>query len=166
VCYTGPTGVQRMNLMKRLLKHRHIDENGCWNWMVSVRANGYGQLNNHGRILAVHRVAAKLWMKFDLESDSLVLHKCNNKRCFNPEHLYIGDKSDNMNDYIRDYGIKNQNIGKQFCVKGHEFTEDNTRIELRKSSGKDRRYCRRCETIKSLSRTITGRKWLSDNNFK
>jgi len=83
----------------RLLKYRRIDNvTGCWNWTGSTQ-NGYGQLNDKGRVFRVNRLAAHFWLGFDIESDKLILHKCDNKKCFNPEHLYIGDKGDNSKDY-------------------------------------------------------------------
>lgn len=152
-----------MSFLSRLEKYKQIDEKtGCWNWTGSLQ-NGYGQLNDNGQILRVHRIAAMLWLNFDIDSKELILHKCDNPRCFNPEHLYIGNKEDNANDYNRRFGVKNQNINKEVCIHGHEFTPENTRWEVRGSNGKMRRYCKRCERIKSFMRTKTGREWLRKN---
>jgi hypothetical protein len=46
----------------------------------------------------VHRLAAFIWLEFDLASDLMVLHRCDNRRCFNPEHLFTGTHQDNMDD--------------------------------------------------------------------
>lgn len=95
--------LQREVLEQRLLANRHADENGCWIWTRSCRANGYGQtsLPNSGtRNVGVHRVAAALWLGFDLESELCVLHRCDIRRCFNPEHLFMGTPSDNTWDMV------------------------------------------------------------------
>lgn len=46
----------------------------------------------------VHRIAAAIWLGFDLESDLQVNHHCDNPPCFNPEHLFIGTQKDNLRD--------------------------------------------------------------------
>jgi hypothetical protein len=52
------------------------------------------------RNVRVHRVAAHLWLDFDLDSPLCVLHRCDVPRCFNPEHLFVGTQKDNTNDMI------------------------------------------------------------------
>src|SRR5262252_766677 len=91
------------DLERILLLRREIDENGCWLWTGSLRY-GYGQIMvaELGRPCTVSRVAAWLWMDFDLHSKLLVCHidDCN-RRCFNPDHLYVGTMSDNAQDSWR-----------------------------------------------------------------
>lgn len=90
-----------MDYEKKLLNKRIINpETGCWNWTGSTNPSGYGQLNDKGRLIRVHRVAAHIWKGLDLnDSKTCVLHKCDNKKCYNPEHLYLGTKKDNSRDY-------------------------------------------------------------------
>lgn len=88
---------------RRLFANRLIDENGCWLWTKSCRANGYGQtsyrMGGKLRNVPVHRLAAHLWLNFDLDS-LCVLHRCDVKRCFNPDHLFIGTEADNTADMV------------------------------------------------------------------
>jgi hypothetical protein len=97
---------------KRLLTKRKITENGCWEWTGCINSGGYGHTKYKYRQLNVSRLAAFLWLGLDLDAGNMyVCHKrgCNNKLCFNPEHLYIGNNSTNQQDYrwqVRHYGRK------------------------------------------------------------
>lgn len=71
-------------------------ETGCWVWQRSLQKQGYGILGFRGATMLAHRVA--MWMATGEEPNGLVLHRCNNKPCCNPDHLYIGDKIDNYAD--------------------------------------------------------------------
>jgi len=70
----------------------------CWYWTGVCFSSGYGAYYFDGKVLRIHRFAAHLWLGFDLDSKSLVCHKCDNPKCFNPEHLFIGTSLDNMQD--------------------------------------------------------------------
>lgn len=43
-------------------------------------------------------MAAWIWLGFDLRSDLMVLHHCDNRLCFRPKHLFVGTAVDNMQD--------------------------------------------------------------------
>lgn len=84
----------------RLMRRRRITESGCWEWTRSVKSNGYAQIGYQGRMWTAHRLA---WVKLvneDLPKNMMVLHRCDNRRCFNPDHLFLGTASDNMRDMI------------------------------------------------------------------
>lgn len=88
----------------RLFTRRRIDaRTGCWIWtgpVLNGPGGGYGLVWLHGKRVRVHRLAAHLWNGFDLKSDKLVLHSCDVKLCFNPEHLRAGTQLENMQDRI------------------------------------------------------------------
>jgi HNH endonuclease len=75
-------------LKGRLLKRRRI-EGSCWEYTREIQFNGYGRMTYQGKKHLVHRLAAMYWLGLDLESDLLVHHACENRACFNPEHLRI-----------------------------------------------------------------------------
>lgn len=84
---------------ERLLANREIDKNDCWNWTKALR-NGYGHLRYNYKLYYVHRLAYILW-KGNIEDDILVCHTCDNPKCFNPEHLFTGTSTDNLQDASR-----------------------------------------------------------------
>lgn len=78
-------------------------ENDCWNWKGTYLATGYGgfhlKVNGVKKFVRANRYA---WINFRGEDpkENLVLHKCDNKACVNPNHLYLGDKKQNTKDAI------------------------------------------------------------------
>lgn len=73
---------------------------GCWLWTGDKISTGYGCITkkNGGvrRRITAHRISCSL--AYGELGDHLALHKCDNKLCVNPAHLYPGTKSDNGHD--------------------------------------------------------------------
>jgi len=79
--------------------------NGCWEWTGALNSTGYGSVAWHGKRYTTHRVAA--WLAGVVDSPAApdnskepthVLHKCDNRKCCNPEHFFLGTFRDNMLD--------------------------------------------------------------------
>ena len=90
-------------LVSRLLARRRVNpETGCWEWQGRRDRWGYGRITvSHWR-RSVHRLAASLFLGFDLASRQHVLHRCDNPGCFRPDHLFLGSHLDNMRDRVAD----------------------------------------------------------------
>lgn len=71
----------------------------CWLWQGNVGNSGYGRLGFMGNTLLTHRVSYELFSG-DIPLDKSVLHKCHNRLCVNPAHLYLGDAQDNARDWL------------------------------------------------------------------
>lgn len=85
---------------ERLIGHRHVADTGCWEWTGSCLAGGYGQIGIQGKNRKVSRVAYETWVGA-IPDGLWILHHCDNRLCFNPDHLFLGTHRDNMDDAVR-----------------------------------------------------------------
>lgn len=77
---------------------------GCWEWAGGISGNGYGHfvVQRDGRIvnLATHRLSYTLTFGA-IPAGLCVLHRCDNKPCVRPSHLFLGTIQDNVRDQQR-----------------------------------------------------------------
>lgn len=73
------------------------DLGGCWIWTGTVSGTGYGKLSINCKQTYVHRLAWEV-ANSKPPSDMWVLHACDNPKCVNPGHLFLGTSSDNARD--------------------------------------------------------------------
>jgi hypothetical protein len=83
----------------------------CWFWLGCTAGGGYGWFWRNGGPEYAHRVAYELIFSA-IPQGMDVLHHCDNKRCVNPAHLFLGKHIDNMRDMI--------NKGRGVFLKGEE----------------------------------------------
>lgn len=141
-------------IVPRLMAGRII-KNGCWIWTKSLDRDGYGQVSYHGRNRKLHRVAYMVFIG-DIPGRMCVLHKCDNRACFNPKHLFLGTPADNIADMMN----KNRNRQPQGATHPHAKLDDTAVMDIRTSGEALRVLSQRygvSETTIWLART--GRKW-------
>lgn len=114
-----------------------IIETRCWEWIARSNARGYGKLNIDGKHFRANRIS--LFIATGRMPKECVLHRCDNPKCVNPEHIYEGNRKQNANDCIS--RGRHINSNKTHCSRGHEYSNSNTRIY------KGKRFCRACARI-------------------
>lgn len=110
----------------------------CFLWQGKLSKNFYGKIRGikPKSEVYIHRISWEY--HFGAIPDNLkVLHTCDIRNCWNPEHLFLGTQQINMADMLakgRHYYKKRDE-----CSKGHKYTIDTLYIDT-----KGRRNCKIC----------------------
>jgi hypothetical protein len=82
----------------RIKKKIKISKTGCWNWCGFLNNSGYGRVSEgKSGYHLTHRAMYAFWNK-PVKNGFFVLHKCDNTKFCNPEHLFLGTAADNSKD--------------------------------------------------------------------
>lgn len=90
-------------LPERISSRIEVDAvTGCWNWNSpnSLVGRGRGYVSVNGKPMLHHRAIWTL-LRGPIPSGAYLCHHCDNPRCGNPEHLYVGDSKTNVADMFR-----------------------------------------------------------------
>lgn len=150
-------GGQSVSLTKRLWDKIEIkSKNECWEWQGSTTSFGYGHIGKGGRngkTIVSHRIVWELNYG-EIPKGMKICHKCDNPKCCNPRHLFIGTQADNLKD-CRDKGrakggslpgIKNPNA---------KLTEDQVK-EIRELYSRGNVYQRELANKYNITQTQVG----------
>ena len=120
-----------------------IPESGCWIWEGSMFRTGYGKFQwRTKKTVSAHRAAWRLF-NGNLSDDVMVLHKCDVRLCVNPNHLFLGDQSVNMQDCLAKGRWRKSDYSRKECKNGHVYTASTSRF------WNGVRICRVCDAEKS-----------------
>jgi hypothetical protein len=122
---------------------------GCWNY-ITQPSQIYPKRLFRGEMIGAHVVVAQLFLNYDRSSGLQVLHKCDNSRCCNPKHLYIGTQSQNIRDCVA--RGHHHEATRTHCPYGHEYTTEST---YWRPDGKGR-YCNTCRVQRDAARYAAG----------
>lgn len=106
--------------MNRFMSKVCKSKSGCWEWTGSVRGK-YGMYWSGEKSSSAHRESYRIHIG-EIPSGKMVLHRCDNYLCVNPDHLWIGTQSDNMRDCLEKGRHPSQRPDTKYCRgKSHPF---------------------------------------------
>lgn len=103
-----------------------IRQDGCWDWKGCCANPGYGQFRHNMKRERAHRAS---WIIHfgEIPNGMHVLHKCDNRKCSNPEHLFLGSQKDNNLDTIsknrHPFFGKKGSLNHRSVLKEHEVIQ-------------------------------------------
>ncbi len=129
-----------------------IPECGCWLW-INACTHGYGVIKISGVLYRTHRLSWVLH-KGPIPDGLSVLHKCDTRPCFNPDHLFLGTQTDNHADMM----AKNRNPKGTSC--GHAKLTESDIPKIRADTRSDLEIANDYGVTKSLiSQVQRGKIW-------
>lgn len=133
---------ERDSVKKKLMGKIKRGSGGCLEWTGKKDPLGYARVVVNKKQVLVHRLMYYL-ANPDFDQWKLVCHKCDNPKCSNPKHMFIGSQKANLRDCSSKGRIVRPSIRIKKCPQGHSYTEANTYIYI-----KEGYECRSCITCK------------------
>lgn len=126
--------------------------NGCWRWTAATNSRGYGQFWLSPRHRMAHTVAYELLIG-TVPAGLVLDHLCRNHSCVNPAHLEPVTQAENI---ARGMAPNALAVRTGRCMRGHELTPDNLRVNKRSGGRASKRQCRTCHN--AITRACSARR--------
>jgi hypothetical protein len=128
----------------RMLKRTKINAmSGCWEWQGSTTFQGYGTISVDGKHKYLHRLSYEMFTGAE-PGIFMVCHHCDNPKCWNPAHIYLGDAKTNAADRksrgrapLDEYALRKMRVDMRMGVSIEELM-----AKYRRSEASIRRYSR------------------------
>lgn len=106
------------------LKYIDKKQSGCWEYTKGLTVAGYGRVSINKKRVYAHRHSFYFFNGF-ISEDYHVCHSCDNPKCVNPSHLWLGTDKDNATDMKNKGRSNNGWKTRTHCKNGHELVEAN-----------------------------------------
>jgi hypothetical protein len=127
----------------------------CLDWTGALSPSGYGKVRISNKTTPVHRVSWELTYG-PIPAGLWVLHKCDRRVCFRPEHLFLGTPRDNMQDMIaKDRGNRHREFtdATVAAIRERYATGNITQAALAREFGMSPAHV--CNILKGKDRPLT-----------
>jgi hypothetical protein len=148
--------MRKRDWQERFWEHVTKLPHGCWEW-DGIILDGYGYLNVDNQVRRAPRLSWQLH-RGDIPDDLCVLHTCDNRKCVNPEHLYLGTRADNAGDMVE----RHRSLSGQ---RNHKAKLDTDQVNQIRSMYKSGKYLQRHLAFRfgvnqqSISHIVTAQTW-------
>lgn len=147
-------------IVERFFSKVYISITGCWLWTAYRNKAGYGDFGVRRRVMKAHVFSWEFHNGKEVPRGLDVCHTCDTPSCVNPDHLFVGTRTDNMRDCASKGRIFRDGLAvrwnyfknKTHCPRGHEYTTANTYVHP--TTGK--RDCLTCKKVRKQA-------WDKDN---
>lgn len=154
---TAPAKCRKRTPVEVRLKRRLVKTSaGCIVWTGATSDFGHGVIGNGGKgegLSRTHRVAWRIAFG-EIPDGMLVLHRCDNPPCCNPEHLFLGTPADNVHDMMAK--------GRDKFFTNVKLSHDDVRaIRKAAADGETSPFIakRHCVEPRQIRRIVAGTRW-------
>ena len=90
---------QKIDRLRIAYEDKVVRQEGCWDWKGWMTGQGYGGIYFDSKTIGAYKAS---WIINNgmVPDGKWILHKCDNRICSNPDHLYLGTSSQNAIDRI------------------------------------------------------------------
>jgi len=147
-------------MLERFMARVEPDLNsGCWLWSGAEWPNGYGLIQADGKRWRAHRFSWSLF-RGPIPDGRYVCHRCDTRRCVNPQHLWIGSHAENMADMAAKGRARSWFSSQTFASPGKLSSDDVADIRRLKGVLKRREIAARFQIcLRHVTDIQRGRYW-------